>query len=176
MKGLNLLDEEQTSWTFKTVGRDFVAKYWGGMKSQQHFFSSDITDFVQNMVNYPTICNSFSSWEGSPLGWFVSWNCQELKRLYSAKGRRRDNLWYNLAKRYENTVSGFPHNILHKLFPKTSDLKLMPMVWKPKQCKNTNFKKLSLRGKKHLEQKTAEVMNSSLAVEKINSIFGFSLL
>ena len=92
------------------------------------------------------------------------------------KGRRRDNLWYNLAKRYENTVSSSPHNILHKLFPKTSDLKLMPMVWKPKQCKNTNFKGLSIGGKKHLEQKTAEIMNSSLAVEKIDSIFGFSLL
>ena len=135
---------------------------------------------MQNMVNYSTICNSFSSWEGSPLGWCVSSYCQELKRFYSdplmTKGRRRDNLWYNLAKRYQGTVSGSPHNILHKLFPKTSDLKLMPMVWKPKQCKNKNFKELSLRGKKHLEQKTAEVMNSSLAVEKINSIFGFSLL
>ena len=44
----------------------------------------------------------------------------------------------------------------------------MPMVWKPKQCEKRNFKEIFLRGKEHLEQKTAEIKNFvSLAVEKI---------
>ena len=68
----------------------------------------------------------------------------------------------------KGTVSSAPHGILHKLFRNSADLKLMPMVWKPKQCENRNFKEIFLRGKEHLEQKTAEIKNLvSLAVEKI---------
>ena len=51
-------DEEQTSWAFKRVGRDFVAKDWRGMWSQRHFLVQTSQIFVQNMVNYPTICKS----------------------------------------------------------------------------------------------------------------------
>ena len=132
---------------------------------------------VQNKINYPTIRNSLSYWEGSPPGWYVSSNWNGSIPLVT-KGQRRGNLCYNLAKRYGNTVPSAPHNILYKLFWKTADLKLMPMAWKPKQCKSTNFKETFLRGKKHLVQITAEIKNFvSLAVEKkIKLIFGFSLL
>ena len=121
---------------------------------------------MQNKINYPTIRNSLSDWEGSPLGWYVSSNWNGSIPLVT-KGQRRGNLCYNLAKRYGNTVTSAPHNILYKLFCR-----------KPKQCKSTNFKETFLRGKKHLVQITAEIKNFvSLAVEKkINLTFGFSLL
>ena len=83
----------------------------------------------------------------------------QLELFYSAR--------YKGSTKRQFVFSSAPHNILYKLSWKTADLKLMPMVWKPKQCENTNFKEKFLRGNKHLIQIAAEIKNFvSLAVEK----------
>ena len=111
IKGLDSLDEMKNKFRehLKELGGTSSRKI-GEVCSHSNTFSVQTSQiFVQNMINCPTICDSFSSWEGSPPEWYVSSNWNGSIPLVT-KDRRRGNLSYNLAKRYENTVSGVPHN------------------------------------------------------------------
>ena len=83
MKGLNSLDEMKNKLREYLKGLErTLARRIGKLCNHSNTFSVQTSQiFVQSMVNYPTICNSFSSWEGSPTGWYVSSNCRELKQL-----------------------------------------------------------------------------------------------
>ena len=85
-KGLNSLDEMKNKLREHLKGFERTSSpRIGELCNHSNTFSVQTSQiFVQSMVNYPTICNSFSSWEGSPPGWYVSSNCRELKRFYSA--------------------------------------------------------------------------------------------